>query len=409
MPQGGDKMKQIAFALLIFITFVGTVFASSAVFRDGVAIGTPEDPSSPSCTVVSTVPSPVGDYSMGLTWDGEYLWVSDAFTGELYQYDFDSQTIVSSCNGLDNSLRDLTWQAMDDGGGYLWAGTWSQYGHVNKIDVANCQIVGGFNIPGMGSNHCNGAAWNYFNDGDEWRYELILGEEGGDLYWADPSTGAIDQSCSPYSPFFDPRGLAWDGFGVWAGYQDSDEVRLYDTNCSQMGICSSTTVFQQGTAWDGHYLYTTGSSNTIAKVDVGYELTVNIAQQGITVPAGGVAPLDLEIMNHTSGVLSTDAWIDAYLTNGNQFGGSPLLFASLNIPGDAMISRTIGVSVPAVTPPGNYLLAAGVSANNNYPELTHVDHVRVTVTSPLGSVTNDRSHFSREQLVGVAPFVLVLH
>jgi hypothetical protein len=401
-------MKKIAFVLLIFTTLAGTSLASNISYTDGVAVGIPEGPSFPSCTVVSTVASPVSNYSMGLAWDGQYLWVSDEFTGELYQYDFDNQSIVNSCNGLDNSLRDLTWQAMDDGGGYLWAGTWSQIGHVNKIDVENCQIVGGFNIPGMGSNHCNGAAWNYFNDGSEWRYELILGEESGDLYWADPSTGAIDQTCSPYSQPFDPRGLAWDGFGVWAGYQYTGEVRLYDTSCSQMAICLSTTTTQQGTAWDGHYLYTTGSSNTIAKVDVGYELTINIAQQGITVPAGGVVPLELEIMNHTTGVISTDAWIDAFLPNGNLFGGSPLLFASLNIPGDALISRTVGVSVPAVTPPGNYLLAATVSANNSYPDQTHVDHVRVTVTSPLGSITDENFPHSGEDGVGIAPFVLEL-
>jgi len=407
-------MKQIAFTLLVLLVFTGSALATSISYRDGVVIGTPVIPDAPSCTVIATVPSPMNGYSMGLAWDGRYLWVSDAFSGELYQYDFDSQTIISSCNGLDNSLRDLTWQAMDSGGGYLWAGTWSQYHHVNKIDVDNCQIVGGFDIPGMGSNHCHGAAWDFFNDGTEWRYELILGEEGGDLYWADPSTGGIDHSCTPYHPSYDPRGLAWDGFGVWAGYQDSDEVRLYDTSCSQMSSCSSTTVFQQGTAWDGHFLYTTGSSNTIARVDVGYDLTVNIAQQGVTVPAGGVASLDLEIMNHTAGAISMDAWIDAYLTNGNLFGGSPLLFAGLNIPGGVMVSRTIGVSVPGATPPGNYLLAAGVSANNNYPNLTHVDRVRVTVTPPSGPVFNDQDQLSTSkkgtgEKTAESPFILELY
>ncbi len=378
-------MKYLALVVIALAFISASALSSTISYRDGVAIGPPPAPSSPSCTVISTVPSPVSNYSMGLAWDGQYLWVSDGFTGELYQYDFENAAIVNNCNGLDYSLRDLTWQALDSGGGYLWTGTWSQNGRVNQIDVENCAIVGGFNIPQMGANKCHGAAWHYYNDGTGWRYELILGEEGGDFYWADPSTGLIDRSCSPYSPFYDPRGMAWDGFGIWAGYQDSDEVRFTDDECNELAICTSTTLYQQGTTWDGHYLYTTGGpTNTIAKVDVGYELTINIVQQGITVAAGSQAVLQVEVRNHTPDRLSFDAWLDAYLTNGNFYGGNPLLFRSPSIPGDFMASVPVAFNVPAATPPGNYLIAASVSANNNYPDQTHVDHVRVTVTPPLG-------------------------
>jgi hypothetical protein len=400
-------MKLFAGAVLLSFLVTGFAFAGPESFVDGVAIGIPELPTAPVCTVVKTVASPVSNYSTGLAWDGEYLWVSDAFTGELYRFDFDNQVVVDNCNGLDFSIRDLTWQALDGGGGYLWAGTWSQTGRVNKIDVASCQIVGGYNIPQMGGNHCHGAAWNYYNDGSEWRYELILGEEDGDIYWIDPSTGVIDNTCTPYfSGGYDPRGLAWDGFGVWAGYQNDGQLRYYDTNCTLLGMCASTTLYQQGTAWDGHFLYTTGSNQSIARVDVGYPLTVNIVQQGITVAAGSQATFQVEVMNHTPDPISMDAWLDAYLWNGNYFGGNPLLSYSLTFPGNFTVTRTVVVKVPNAAPPADYLVAANVAADNGYPDPTHIDHLRVTVTPPLDGVSVPDGTPAED--LGDAPFTLEL-
>lgn len=400
-------------AMILFSTSLvaSTAFAGPHSYFDGVVIGIPPELSQPPfCEVVKTVPSPVGNYSMGLAWDGQYLWVSDAFTGELYQYDFDNETVVGDCSGIDLNLRDLGWQALDNGGGYLWAGTWSQAGRVNKIDVETCQIVGGFNIPEMGGNHAHGVTHNYFNNGSEWRWELILGEEGGDIYWIDPSTGAIDKTCTPYNPSFDPRGLAWDGFGIWTGYQDDNQIRYYDSNCTEVGICSSTTQFQQGTAWDGHFLYTTGSNNTIARVDVGYELTVNIVPQGITVAAGGQAMIPVEIMNHTPDPIPTDAWLDAYFPNGNAYGGNPVLMASVNFPGNLKVTRTVAVRVPRAAPPGDYLVAASVSADNGFPDPTHIDHLRVTVTPPLdaGGRLSTSLGFETGEIPAGAPFIFEL-
>jgi len=397
-------MKHIVISLITLAVFATFGFSSSITYQHGVAIGPPPVPELPTCTIVSTVPSPVGDYSMGLAWDGEYLWVSDGFTGELYQYDFDNAAVVGNCNGLDGSLRDLTWQALDDGGGYLWAGTWSQAGRVNQIDVEACAIVGGFNIPQMGGNHCHGAAWQYYNDGSEWRYELILGEEGGDIYRANPSDGTIDQNCTPYNPGYDPRGLAWDGFGIWAGYQDLGEVHMINEDCNALTVCTSTTVYQQGTTWDGHFLYTTGSTNTIAKVDVGYDVTVNIVEQGITVAAGGQATIHVEVLNHTNDPLPIDGWLDAYLFNGNWFAANPLLFLSPTLPPGIKITVPVRVNIPGIAPAANYLLAASASANNGYPDATHVDHVRVTVTNPPGVVIVDGD----ESIMNVVPFTLSL-
>jgi hypothetical protein len=397
-------MKPYAWAFLLSILLAGAAFAGPESYVDGVAIGIPPLPNAPLCEVIETVPSPVSSYSMGLAWDGQYLWVSDAFTGELYQFDFDNQAIVDNCNDLDFSLRDLGWQAEDGGGGYLWAGTWSEFGHVNKIDVETCQIVGGFDIPEMGVNHCHGVTWNYFNDGSAWRYELLLGEEAGDIYWIDPSTGAIDKSCTPYHPSYDPRGLTWDGFGIWAGYQEDDQIRYYDSNCTEVGICVSPTPHQQGTAWDGHFLYTTGSYNMIARMDVGYDLTVNIVPQGITVPAGGQAQFDVEVMNHTPDPISMDAWLDGYLFNGNYFGKNPLLSYSLTFPGNLKFTKTVTVQVPIQAPAGDYLIAANVSADNGYPVPTHIDHMRVTVTHPLGTHEMPPERLSTES----PPFVLEL-
>jgi hypothetical protein len=397
-------MKHIVISFIALAVFATFAFSSSITYQHGVAIGPPPIPELPTCTVVATAPSPVSDYSMGLAWDGEYLWVSDGFTGELYQYDFDNAAVISNCNGLDFSLRDLTWQALDDGGGYLWAGTWSQSGHVNQIDVESCAIVGGFNIPDMGGNHCNGAAWNYYNDGSEWRYELILGEESGDIFWANPSDGSIDESCVLPHQSYEPRGFAWDGFGIWAGYQNAGQVIFYDDNCTNLGSCTTNVGFTQGTTWDGHFLYTTGSGGTIDKMDVGYDVTVNIVEQGITVAAGGQAVIHVEVLNHTNGPLPIDGWLDAYLFNGNWFAANPLLFLSPTLPPGVKITVPVRVDIPGIAPAANYLFAASASANNGYPDATHVDHVRVTVTNPLGVVIVDGD----ESIMNVAPFTLSL-
>jgi hypothetical protein len=366
-------MKNVAFFVVALLLFSGSAMAA---YEDGVLLGPAKDPLPGGCEVVEMVSSPVSSYSGGLAWDGEYLWVSDIFSGELIQFDFENEEIIRDCNYLDYKLRDLTWQAMDDGGGYLWAGTWTYVGRINKIDVESCEIVDWFDFPEMGANHCHGAAWNiYF--GDEWRYELLLGEEDGNIYWVNPSTGDIDHFCDPYLGGYNPRGLAWNGIGIWAGDQDANVIRKYDDECNQIDVCTSSTAYQQGTTWDGHFLYTTGSNMMIAKMDVGYAVTNNIVQQGITVEAGSNAVIDIEIMNHTDEAITTDAWLDVYLPNGKAFGGNPLGIRHLRLPANTMLERTIKVKVPGKAPAGNYM---AVLHTNNHPDPTHSDQMRVTVT-----------------------------
>ena len=179
---------------------------------------------------------------------------------------------------------------------------------------------------------------------------------------------------------------------------------MINEDCDALTVCTSTTVYQQGTTWDGHYLYTTGSTNTIAKVDVGYDVTVNIIEQGITAAAGSQAVIHVEVLNHTNDPLPIDGWVDAYLFNGNYFVANPLLFLSPTLPPGNKITVPVRVDIPRAAPAANYLLAASVSANNGYPDATHVDHVRLTVTNTLGAVIVDRD----KDVMNVAPFTLSL-
>lgn len=198
----------------------------------------------------------------GLAWDGQYLWASD---NEVTIYKLDpwaekdhvihSFTWPGPDPGFYVNWRDLAWD-----GTSLWAANWRDY-KIYQFDPSDFSVIKSFPVPFLG--HPNGLAW----DGTY----LWVGEEvnhRGWIHMIDPSTGqslhsipsAYDPTASP-----EPRGLAWDGSTIWAGYQAIGDNILHaiiqhDITDGSVLYEFSSPVGQQGLAYDGRYLWATGTS-----------------------------------------------------------------------------------------------------------------------------------------------------
>jgi hypothetical protein len=219
-------------------------------------ISSPEDVGD----VVHQIPSPEQDYSQGLTWDGQYLWVSGGYDRMIYQLDPADGTVINSYQSSITSLRGMTWD-----GTYLWVGSWSSPHTVYKLEPTTGSVISSFDAPG-GPAH--GLAWA---DGFLW----VSGDY--QIYKINPSDGSIVSSfIPPPGGAYNPRGLAWDGQSIWAGYQSSGVIYQLDpTNGNIITSFASPAGFmQQGLTWDGQYLWSTGGDNVIYKIEVGEAIDV---------------------------------------------------------------------------------------------------------------------------------------
>ncbi len=231
-----------------------TTAAIAALILLTVSTPKPTDAAPSASVVVLTVDSPETDYSTGLAWDGAALWVSGAFDGMIYRFDPYTSTTLASLNGPTTKLRDLEWD-----GQFLWVASWESPRALYKLDPLDGSVVASFPPPFEG--HPHGLAW----DGSS----LWIGEEDGNIYKVDPTTGTAVLTLSVSSECCgDPRGLAWDGQNLWAGFQRTGVIRSYDvaTGAVISETASPSSGFQQGVAWDGQALWTTGSDNKIYKL-----------------------------------------------------------------------------------------------------------------------------------------------
>jgi hypothetical protein len=219
-------------------------------------------------------------YSTGLEWDGEYLWVSGGFSGNIYRFDPWTGTTVNQFSGPTNYLRDLAWD-----GSNLWVTSWDYPRTVYRLDPSTGWVTSSFSAPFAG--HPDGLAWDGTN--------LWIGEEDGRIYRVDPLTGLSDFSLpAPYPFGSNPRGLAWDGHAIWAGYQGVGLIKQHDISSGSVLVAfgSPSGMFQQGLAWDGHYLWSTGGDNMIYQIFAGPEAPTTIPEPATFVLFGaGIAGL----------------------------------------------------------------------------------------------------------------------
>ncbi len=148
----------------------------------------------------------------GLAWDGEHLWVSDVYTARLYEVDPKTGSIVSSLTV--GGLIYPTGLAYD--GKYLWVSD-SHYSKIMKINITAGKILS--SIP---KRSITGMAWEANGQGYLW----ISVTENLQIQKIDSTTGKIIKIC--YSPSSSPAGLAWDGDHLWIG--DIGNGKIYETS-----------------------------------------------------------------------------------------------------------------------------------------------------------------------------------
>jgi len=273
-------------------------------YSDGILTSTQNDSESPLGVgdVIYSIASPETDYTAGLAWDGQYLWVSGAFSGMIYHFDPWTGDIINQFTGPNYKLRDLAWD-----GANLWVASWEPQ-NIYKLDPSNGSVIASFPAPFSG--HPDGLSW----DGDY----LWVGEEEGKIYQVDPSTGLEVYSFSvPYEPGANPRGLAWDGSDIWAGYQTVGLIKKHDINTGDVltSFGSPSGGVQQGLAWDGQYLWSTGGDNVIYQIDVEFQPpTTSI--EGHIIDDNTGAPLDgallIAINAATKEIIKARSDVDGY-------------------------------------------------------------------------------------------------
>jgi hypothetical protein len=259
IPEGGGMKKLCLLAVL----FLGLSLANQNAFLDGVLTsGGPVNkqvPGSRLFVVVDSFASPMG-YSMGLGFDGYYLWNNEAWSRYFARIDPVSQAVVRTFAPTYGD-RDMAFD-----GTYLWASDWETYS-IYKYDTSNCAILATYD-PGF-SGHAHGMAW----DGNF----LWVGEESGRIYKMNTTGDTVRSIPSPGPYPSDPRGLAFADGHLWVGHQGYGRIYEIDTVTGAIlnfynapGVVPGWR-FQQGLDYGGSYLWSTsgGSVNMIYKIDIG--------------------------------------------------------------------------------------------------------------------------------------------
>lgn len=192
----------ISTAIVAAVTFPFPSFAEV----DGVSFDPPERTEAIG-DVIRSIPSPETDYSHGLTYDGDYLWVDGGFNGMLYQVDPLDGTAVNSFN-LGNHLRGLAWDGVN-----IWVSYWSPQ-EFCKHDPNTGGKLQCFGAPGGAPEGLTFDGANLWVGGDS------------NIYKVDPATGSVVSSIP--APESDPRGLAFDGHYLWVGFQSSNNIYQVD-------------------------------------------------------------------------------------------------------------------------------------------------------------------------------------
>jgi parallel beta-helix repeat protein len=237
-------------------------------------------------TPIYSVSSPLSS-ALGLTWDGEALWVNDGFDAVIYRFDPYTNTTLKSLIAPTSHPRGLAWD-----GESIWLASWDSPRAIYKIDPANGSVLTSFPPPFSG--HPDGLAW----DG----LYLWIGEEDGRIYKVDPSNGSAVFSFSvPYEPSGNPRGLTWDGTSMWVGYQSVGLIKRHDADGNVLACFESPSgSYQQGLAWDGQHLWSTGGDNVIYKLPVAF-IILRVPEDFLTIQSAINAAYDGDTVFVSSG------------------------------------------------------------------------------------------------------------
>ena len=203
--------------------------------------------------VVHSIPSPA-DRPTGLTWDGQYLWVADIGTNQIYKLDpADGKVVLSFQGPINATINGLTWD-----GRHLWCSDNGDNNIIYKLDADSGKVVHNFKAP---TGSPRGIA---FDGKDLWYQDSATNF----LYKIDTLSGSILQSFK--APAGNNRGLVWDGKQLWSSDKEYDELYQIDTmHQSIIQILPSPGTYPYGLAFDGKYIWSADyETDTIYKLSV---------------------------------------------------------------------------------------------------------------------------------------------
>jgi len=216
--------------------------------------------------VIKIIPAP-GPSCQGLTWDGQYLWVTDITKDSLYQVDTANGNIIKqfATTPTNHTFEGLAWD-----GQYIWASHYESGTLYNpqfsKINPANGNIVYSF-IPMIINCWPHGIAWDgqYLWSNDFHYHQIIKfdpnlgapldfivspGDSGSigltwfnntlitadfntdSMYQIDPITKqVINQWESPYT---NPRDMEFDGTYLWFVAWEIQKIYKISLNISDV-------------------------------------------------------------------------------------------------------------------------------------------------------------------------------
>ena len=318
--------------------------APSAAYTDGVLARTGASRAVEAADgVILQFPSP-DTYSGGLAWDGLALWNSGIFTRMIYQLDPSDGTVLSSYDSGIEGLRGLTF-----GDDHLWVSSWNTE-TIYELVPADGTIVASFPAPFAGKP--SGLAWD---DGVLW-----IAEEDGLIYRVDPVTGQILSSIPPPpSNAFNPRGLAWDGTNLWAGYQTDGLIYKLDPANGNVRAAfdAPSGELQQGLTFDGRFLWSTGGDNVIYQINVGCQASIRVL--GDAQRPGGELPVRVHIA-HNRGVIAVVPWELSVIDAGGRVVAKHTTRPHTFEPGD-VVDVDVRVPLPRSLPGGTYTLRLAIS------------------------------------------------
>jgi len=188
---------------------------------------------------------PTGTVSLGLTWDGQYLWASDIFSG-LYQIEPFGGTVIKFCSlaGVDR-YAGLTFD-----GTYLWLAELNEP-IIHQVDPKDCSII--HSIPWISDiEMVSDLAWY----GSYLVYTTVLGNYPS-IVMVDSQTGDI--VVPVYISYCLDCGMAAADHYLW--FSTYSTLYKYDLIENYLVGTIPFSSDSGGMAWDGEALWLTSYSN----------------------------------------------------------------------------------------------------------------------------------------------------
>ena len=284
-------------------------------------------------------------YPTGLTFDGQYFWVSN-WGGTIYKIDL-SGTVVGSIPSP------ALWPGgcVYDGAN-IWVTDYVGGPQIFKLDMTTGAILASYQI--VYSYYWAGMAW----DGQYLYHGINTGGPGAHtIYKIDPTTGATVGTIPV--PSQDISGLTYHDGHLW--YSDSETYMLYKIDMSGVIVDSSPSYVNSwlgGVTFEGGNLWNVDYTNSMMHE---YDLTTNpnftvtlTYNYGSPVPAGGGAiNFDVWLENNETFPVNFDLWIEIP----PQVTPPSVPNRNLTFPGGFIIMRPdMNWPIPASWPAGNYTM-----------------------------------------------------